>query len=55
MLRKLTIEQISRHLGFHCSLSGEEKISLSKELMKQHRDGLVYGQCELHSNIAVSI
>lgn len=44
MLRKLNIEQISRHLEFHSCLSCDEKIALSKEYMKQHGDGLVYGQ-----------
>ncbi|XP_020616340.1 N-alpha-acetyltransferase 25, NatB auxiliary subunit-like isoform X1 [Orbicella faveolata] len=44
MLRKLNMEQISRHLGFHSCLSSDEKIALSKEYMKQHGDGLVYGQ-----------
>lgn len=42
--RRLTIEQISRHLGFHSRLCCDDKIALSKEYMKQHRDGLVYGQ-----------
>ena len=44
MLRKLNIEQISRHLGFHSCLSSDEKIALSKEYLKQHGDGLAYGQ-----------
>ena len=43
MLRRMNIELISRHLGFHCSLSCDEKIALSKEYMKQHKDGLAYG------------
>ena len=44
MQRMLTIEQLSRHLGFHSSLSYDDKIALSKEYMKHHRDGLVYGE-----------
>ena len=44
MQRRLTIEQFSRHLGFHCSLTCDKKIALSKEYMKDHRDGLVYGR-----------
>lgn len=48
MQRKLTIEQFSRHLGFHSRLSPDEKIALTKELMKQHKDGLVYGQYMLN-------
>ena len=47
MQRRLTIEQISRHLGFHSTLPCHDKVALSKEYMKQHKDGLVYGQyCE---------
>ena len=46
MHRRLTIEQFARHLGFHCSLSSDEKIALSKEYMKQHKGGLVYGGCK---------
>lgn len=50
MQRRLTVEQISRHLGFHSHLCCDDKIALSKEYMKQHRDGLVYGQyCEVIS------
>ncbi|KAL9982182.1 hypothetical protein ACROYT_G010993 [Oculina patagonica] len=54
MQRKLNIEQISRHLGFHCSLSCDEKIALSKEYMKQHSDGLVYGQNLLPTELQYS-
>ncbi|KAM7443003.1 N-alpha-acetyltransferase 25 [Porites harrisoni] len=54
MHRRLTIEQFSRHLGFHCSLSSDEKIALSKEYMKQHKDGLVYGKDLLPTELQYS-
>ncbi|XP_068748503.1 N-alpha-acetyltransferase 25, NatB auxiliary subunit-like isoform X1 [Montipora capricornis] len=54
MQRRLTIEQISRHLGFHSSLPCDDKVALSKEYMKQHKDGLVYGQNLLPTELQYS-
>ena len=45
MYRRICIEQFSRHLGLHDDLAAEEKISLAKEYIQLHRDGLKYGMC----------
>jgi len=43
LYRRLGIEQLSRFVGEHSQLSVEEKIKLSKEYMKYHKDGLELG------------
>ncbi|KAK3737471.1 hypothetical protein QZH41_008359, partial [Actinostola sp. cb2023] len=43
MYRRLNTEQLSRFVGEHRLLSVEEKIALSKEYMRCHKDGLELG------------
>jgi hypothetical protein len=50
LYRKLNIGQLSRFIGIHERLPINEKIALSKEYMKLHKDGLElgeYGSCNV--------
>ncbi|XP_006821637.1 N-alpha-acetyltransferase 25, NatB auxiliary subunit-like [Saccoglossus kowalevskii] len=52
--RHVSFLQISRFLGKHESLSSDEKISLSKELLKRYHDGLKFGADLLSTDLLPS-
>ncbi|XP_070572285.1 N-alpha-acetyltransferase 25, NatB auxiliary subunit-like [Ptychodera flava] len=52
--RHLTYLQSCRYLGLHLKMSAEEKITLSKELLSRHKEGMKFGASLLSTDLQPS-